>query len=168
MPMKELIAAAHARRSSQSTSFIDSFLESNVISPLANIPSAKEGSGSRCSPSNNTIRSASDRVYTQHSKILFDDMQQKSLNKLAGHDEARSARRAFENFLGTLTRTKESIARATRLALDCAKHGIAGEVRTYMLFILHFLTCFILQFSYTNMFLLNPCIAALPHCFYCC
>ncbi|CAM0907107.1 unnamed protein product [Alopecurus aequalis] len=132
MPMKELIAAAHARRFSQPTSFIDSFLDSNVISPLANIPSAKEGSGGRCSPSNNnnTIRSASDRVHTQQNsgKILFDDMQQKSLNKLAGHDEARSARRAFENFLGTLTRTKECIARATRLALDCAKHGIAGEV----------------------------------------
>lgn len=131
MPMKELIAAAHARRLSQPTSFIDSVLDSNVISPSANIPSAKEGSGGRCSPSNNnTIRSASDRVHTQQNSgtILFDDMEQKSLNKLPGHDEARSARRAFENFLGTLTRTKECIARATRLALDCAKHGIAGEV----------------------------------------
>uniref|UniRef100_A0ACD5YXQ3 Uncharacterized protein n=1 Tax=Avena sativa TaxID=4498 RepID=A0ACD5YXQ3_AVESA len=130
MPMKELIAAAHARRFSQPTSFIDNFLDSNVISPLANIPSAKEASGSRCSPSNNTVRSASDRVHTQQNSgtILFDDTQQKSLNKLPGHDEARSARRAFENFLGTLTRTKECIARATRLALDCAKHGIAGEV----------------------------------------
>ncbi|KAM0836174.1 hypothetical protein ACQ4PT_062478 [Festuca glaucescens] len=131
MPMKELIAAAHARRLSQPTSLIDSFLDSNVISPSANIPSAKEGSGGRCSPSNNnTIRSASDRVHIQQNSgtILFDDMEQKSLNKLPGHDEARSARRAFENFLGTITRTKECIARATRLALDCAKHGIAGEV----------------------------------------
>lgn len=130
MPMKELIAAAHARRFSQPTSFIDSFLDSNVINePLVNTPSVKEGSGGLCSPSNNT-RSASDRIHNQQNsgKILFDNMQQKSLNKLAGHDEARSARRAFETFLGTLTRTKECIARATRLALDCAKHGIAGEV----------------------------------------
>lgn len=131
MPMKGLIAAAHAQKFSQPTSLIDSFLDSNVISePSANIPSVKEGSGGRCSPSNNIIRSASDRSHTQQTsgKILSDNIQQKSLNKPAGHDEARSARRAFENFLGTLTRTKECIARATRLALDCAKHGIAGEV----------------------------------------
>jgi hypothetical protein len=163
MPMKELIAAAHARRLSQPTSFIDSFLDSNVISPSANIPSAKEGSGGRCSPSNNnTIRSASDRVHTQQNSgtILFDDMEQKSLNKLPGHDEARSARRAFENFLGTLTRTKECIARATRLALDCAKHGIAGEVRP----------CNTLQsalFIYKHMFV-GPLYCLLPHRFYCC
>ncbi|XP_044330702.1 protein HUA2-LIKE 2 isoform X2 [Triticum aestivum] len=131
MPMKGLIAAAHAQKFSQPTSFIDSFLDSNVISePSVNIPSVKEGSGGRCSPSNTIIRSASDRIHTQQTsgKILSDNIQQKSLNKPAGHDEARSARRAFENFLGTLTRTKECIARATRLALDCAKHGIAGEV----------------------------------------
>lgn len=137
MPMKGLIAAAHAQKFSQPTSLIDSFLDSNVISePSANIPSVKEGSGGRCSPSNNIIRSASDRSHTQQTsgKILSDNIQQKSLNKPAGHDEARSARRAFENFLGTLTRTKECIARATRLALDCAKHGIAGEVRSFILF----------------------------------
>ncbi|VAH43045.1 unnamed protein product [Triticum turgidum subsp. durum] len=131
MPMKGLIAAAHAQKFSQPTSFIDSFLDSNVISePSVNIPSVKEGSGGRCSPSNTIIRSASDRIHTPQTsgKILSDNIQQKSLNKPAGHDEARSARRAFENFLGTLTRTKECIARATRLALDCAKHGIAGEV----------------------------------------
>ncbi|XP_044964589.1 protein HUA2-LIKE 3-like [Hordeum vulgare subsp. vulgare] len=131
MHMKGLIAAAHAQKFSQPTSFIDSFLDSNVISePSVNIPSVKEGSGGRCSPSHNIIRSASDRIHTLQTsgKILSDNIQQKSLNKPAGHDEGRSARRAFENFLGTLTRTKESIARATRLALDCAKHGIAGEV----------------------------------------
>ena len=163
MPLKELIAAAHARRFCQPTSFIDSFLDSNVISPLANIPSAKEGLGGRFSPSNNnTIRSASDRVHTQQNsgKILFDDMQQKSSNKVAGHDEARSARRAFEHFLGTLTRTKECIARATRLALDCAKHGIAGEVRP----------CVTLQsalFIYKHIFV-GPLYCLLPHCFYYC
>lgn len=162
MPMKELIAAAHARRFSQPTSFIESFLDSNVISePLVNISSVKEGSGARCSPSNNILRSASDRIHTQQNsgKILSDNIQQKSLNKSAGHDEARSARRAFENFLGTLTRTKESIARATRLALDCAKHGIAGEVRPCTLFSLHF--------SFSSIFMLDLHVAYC-HTFYCC
>uniref|UniRef100_A0A0E0LP74 PWWP domain-containing protein n=1 Tax=Oryza punctata TaxID=4537 RepID=A0A0E0LP74_ORYPU len=130
MPMKELIAAAHTRRFSQSNSFIDSFLCSNgVPEPSVNIPSLKEGSGGQCSPSN-TIRFATDRIHTQQnsSAIPFDNMQQKGLNKLSGHDEASSARRAFEAFLGSLTRTKESIGRATRLALECDKQGIAGEV----------------------------------------
>ncbi|KAK7242976.1 hypothetical protein RIF29_37758 [Crotalaria pallida] len=34
----------------------------------------------------------------------------------------------FEAMLGTLTRTKESIGRATRIAIDCAKFGIADKV----------------------------------------
>ncbi|KAK7336728.1 hypothetical protein VNO77_17274 [Canavalia gladiata] len=34
----------------------------------------------------------------------------------------------FEAMLGTLTRTKESIGRATRIAIDCAKFGIATKV----------------------------------------
>jgi hypothetical protein len=63
------------------------------------------------------------------------------LNKLAGRHEANSSRRAFEAFVGTLTRTKESISRATRLALDCAKHGIAGEVRPCELFTLILEAC---------------------------
>jgi hypothetical protein len=38
------------------------------------------------------------------------------------------ARDAFEGMIETLSRTKESIGRATRLAIDCAKYGIANEV----------------------------------------
>ncbi|XP_027353414.1 protein HUA2-LIKE 2-like [Abrus precatorius] len=34
----------------------------------------------------------------------------------------------FEAMLGTLTRTKESIGRATRIAIDCGKFGIATKV----------------------------------------
>ncbi|KAG2638760.1 protein HUA2-LIKE 3-like isoform X5 [Panicum virgatum] len=131
MPTKELVADGHACGFSQSNSFTHSSLDSKFVSePLLNIPSLKEGSSDQCSPSNHTIRSASDRVHTEEDigMIPFDNLQPKGLNKLAGHHEANSARRAFEAFVGTLTRTKESISRATRLALDCAKHGIAGEV----------------------------------------
>ncbi|KAJ7972828.1 protein HUA2-LIKE 3 [Quillaja saponaria] len=42
----------------------------------------------------------------------------------AGH----AALVSFEAALGTLTRTKESIGRATRIAIDCAKFGVAAKV----------------------------------------
>ncbi|KAB2067281.1 hypothetical protein ES319_A09G216200v1 [Gossypium barbadense] len=47
---------------------------------------------------------------------------------LSGGTEASVARDAFEGMIETLSRTKESIRRATRLAIDCAKYGIANEV----------------------------------------
>ena len=144
MPTKELVADGHACGFSQSNSFTHSSLDSKFVSePLLNIPSLKEGSSDQCSPSNHTIRSASDRVHTEEDigMIPFDIHQPKGLNKLAGHHEANSARRAFEAFVGTLTRTKESISRATHLALDCAKHGIAGEVRPCELFTLILEAC---------------------------
>ncbi|GFQ01421.1 enhancer of ag-4 protein 2 [Phtheirospermum japonicum] len=49
-------------------------------------------------------------------------------SSLSGGTEAAVARDAFEGMIETLSRTKESIGRATRLAIDCAKHGIANEV----------------------------------------
>ncbi|TKW36225.1 hypothetical protein SEVIR_2G426600v4 [Setaria viridis] len=129
MPTKELIADEHARGFSRSNSFMHNSLDSKFISePLVNIPSLKEGSSDWCSPPNHTIGSGSDRVHSEEDSGPFDNLQFKGLNKLAGRNEANSSRRAFEAFVGTLTRTKESISRATRLALDCAKHGIAGEV----------------------------------------
>ncbi|GAU47164.1 hypothetical protein TSUD_28870 [Trifolium subterraneum] len=43
-------------------------------------------------------------------------------------EAARAALLYFEAMLGTLKRTKESIGRATRIAIDCAKFGIADKV----------------------------------------
>ncbi|CAA3025575.1 Hypothetical predicted protein [Olea europaea subsp. europaea] len=52
--------------------------------------------------------------------------------KLAGKSsikgEANNALSSFETILGSLTRTKESIGRATRMAIDCAKFGSATKV----------------------------------------
>lgn len=42
--------------------------------------------------------------------------------------EARAALLSFETMLGTLTRTKDSIGRATRVAIDCGKLGVASKV----------------------------------------
>lgn len=52
---------------------------------------------------------------------------------LSGGTEAAVARDAFEGMIETLSRTKESIGRATRLAIDCAKYGIANEVSSIIL-----------------------------------
>ncbi|KAB2009259.1 hypothetical protein ES319_D10G155200v1 [Gossypium barbadense] len=49
-------------------------------------------------------------------------------SSLSGGTEAAVARDAFEGMIETLSRTKDSIGRATRLAIDCAKYGIANEV----------------------------------------
>lgn len=125
MPMKELIAVAQARRFSRSTTFPDNFLNAKYIPVISVNTTPKEGSHRQLSLSNQIVRSTflNDNIT---SRSPFDSIPQK---KLIGYDEANAARRSFEDFLGTPTRTKESIARATRLAIECAKFGIASEVR---------------------------------------
>ena len=49
-------------------------------------------------------------------------------------EAGRAALLYFEAMLGTLTRTKESIGRATRIAIDCAKFGIADKVICFFKF----------------------------------
>ncbi|XP_039021307.1 protein HUA2-LIKE 2-like isoform X2 [Hibiscus syriacus] len=52
----------------------------------------------------------------------------KSVSKCSNHTEVHAALSSFENTLAVLTRTKESIARATRIAIDCAKFGVSSKV----------------------------------------
>ncbi|XWS46789.1 hypothetical protein CRYUN_Cryun14cG0098300 [Craigia yunnanensis] len=52
----------------------------------------------------------------------------KSVSKCSIYTEAHAALSSFENMLATLTRTKESIARVTRIAIDCAKFGVSAKV----------------------------------------
>jgi hypothetical protein len=120
--MKELIAVAQARRFSRSTSFSDNLLIGKYTAKTSVSTPLKEGQG-QLSPSNRIIKhtSTNDSI---HSKSPFESLQHNDVKT-----EANVARKAFGAFLGTLTRTKENIARATRLAIECAKHGIAGEVR---------------------------------------
>ena len=47
---------------------------------------------------------------------------------LSGDTEATIARDTFEGILETLSRTKESIGRASRHAIDCAKYILVVEV----------------------------------------
>jgi hypothetical protein len=156
MPMKELIAVAQARRFSRSTSFPDNFLNAKYIPETSINTPPKEGSHKQLPPSNQIVRSTSlnDNII---SRSPFDSIQQK---KSVGHDEANAARRSFEDFLGTLTRTKESIARATRLAIECAKFGIAGEVRSCLslLLFLFFRGCLSVMISSLLVFSSCPII----------
>ncbi|CAN1352769.1 Protein HUA2-LIKE 3 [Linum perenne] len=52
----------------------------------------------------------------------------KSIGKSGINLEQESALSSFEGLLGLLTRTKECIARATRMAMDCAKLGASMKV----------------------------------------
>lgn len=52
----------------------------------------------------------------------------KSVGKWSNCSEAHAALSSFEAVLGSLTRTKESIGRATRIAIDCAKFGVSSKV----------------------------------------
>ena len=85
------------------------------------------------SPSSNGHQSAS------HSQVEAEEFEEQVVSSgqraaggsLSGGTEAAVARDAFEGMIETLSRTKESIGRATRLAIDCAKYGIANEVGCY-------------------------------------
>ncbi|XP_076904497.1 protein HUA2-LIKE 3-like [Bidens hawaiensis] len=57
-----------------------------------------------------------------HGKLLH------TSNKWNTVSEAHAALKSFEASLGALTRTKKSIDRATRIAIDCAKFGMAVKV----------------------------------------
>ncbi|XP_043812899.1 protein HUA2-LIKE 2 isoform X3 [Manihot esculenta] len=52
----------------------------------------------------------------------------KSVGKWSNYAEAQAVLSSFERMLGSLTRTKESIGRATRIAIDCAKFGLSTKV----------------------------------------
>ncbi|KAJ6797039.1 protein HUA2-LIKE 2 [Iris pallida] len=134
-PMKDLIAAAQAKRLlSRSTSFPDSFADGKVGLDDAVSPSVvnKEDSSVRGSPPIPRMYhrpTSDDRTHQLHNGNRSPSVGQrhKGLNKLTVHGEANVARRSFEALLCTLSRTKESIGRATRVAIDCIKYGIAAE-----------------------------------------
>jgi hypothetical protein len=60
----------------------------------------------------------------------------------SGGTDAAIARDALEGMIETLSRTKDSIGRATRHAIECSKYGIAGEV-LFLSLICHLHHCFI-------------------------
>lgn len=134
--MKDLIAAAQAKRLlSRSTSFPDNVATGTVFADSAISPSAANmgNSSTQGSPQRSTVYhrpATDDRTHTLQSgsRSPLASRRERGLNKVAACVEANAARRSFEALLCTLSRTKDSIGRATRVAIDCAKHGIAREV----------------------------------------
>ncbi|KAI3760079.1 hypothetical protein L1987_50469 [Smallanthus sonchifolius] len=91
---------------------------------------------SRASPPNNTV--VCHTTSTSYSSNLLENsacfspnVHEKAKhtgNKWSTISEADAALTSFEASLAALTRTKKSIDRATRIAIDCAKFGIAVKV----------------------------------------
>ncbi|PKA66855.1 HUA2-like protein 2 [Apostasia shenzhenica] len=135
-PIKDLIAAAQAKRFfSRSTSFSDNHTDGKNTPDAVTSPSLinKEVCLGRVSPSDHMFYQipASDHetCYLQNGNRTPNGVpSDKGFNKFMDHAEINAARRSFKALLCTLSRTKESIGRATRVAIDCAKYGIAGEV----------------------------------------
>ncbi|KAK1318759.1 HUA2-like protein 2 [Acorus calamus] len=146
--MKVLIAAAHAKRQLHRHFSLPHHVQ-DVVSdayPHFNVDSSEKLYASGCMGSEihglgdwSKVLNSADRALdiSLHEKSFvnsfnidgegrFDSRQ--NLDKFASRDEANVARKSFEAMLCVLSRTKESIGRATRLAIDCAKYGIAGEV----------------------------------------
>uniref|UniRef100_A0A2C9W163 CID domain-containing protein n=3 Tax=Manihot esculenta TaxID=3983 RepID=A0A2C9W163_MANES len=152
MSMKHLIAAAQAkRREAHSQHF-------PLGNPYSSFISINDSQGRSPSPSSfqpflsgtSTVLHTDLHGFQQHvvsssahdhqsascNQVDTEDLEEQRVSSghraiggsLSGGTEAAVARDAFEGMIETLSRTKESIGRATRLAIDCAKYGISNEV----------------------------------------
>ncbi|KDP21494.1 hypothetical protein JCGZ_21965 [Jatropha curcas] len=84
---------------------------------------------SGCSTPNHSHQKTTVCTSVEEEKIeLLVPQLAKSAGRWSNYAEAHAALSSFEGTLGSLTRTKESIGRATRIAIDCAKFGISNKV----------------------------------------
>lgn len=145
----------HTPEGPSSNSFSDDHLGEKDISVIRSSPSLTDAGDSlahaspphtsNChmstSDSSNIVQnngSCSPDVHLHHKKTSFAPLvdEEEKLESavtqkpksIGTHREAHVALSSFEGQLGTLTRTKESIGRATRIAIDCAKFGVAAKV----------------------------------------
>ncbi|KAK6146567.1 hypothetical protein DH2020_020436 [Rehmannia glutinosa] len=148
MSMKHLIAAAQARKRQAhlQSAYVNHF---PLLVPDADmlVRSPSLTPGTLAVESNNTLQKDVQGLHpnsppsdvrhlssvNEHENEEFEERRassghQATGSSLSGGTEAAVARDAFEGMIETLSRTKESIGRATRLAIDCAKYGIANEV----------------------------------------
>lgn len=128
-PISVLIAAAQAKRVlSRSTSFSNTVEEGKAIPhSLVNYIEDSSEQGSPSIPSATHGAPCDDRSQTSPNSSS-PALHQKDADIPTEHAEVEAARKAFEVSLHILSRTKDSIGRATQLAIECAKYGIAGEV----------------------------------------
>lgn len=122
---------------SHSNSVSDDHLGYKDVS--ASTPSDGVGSLARASPPNtsicNTSTSDNDNILENNGccspDVNLHPAKSKNTGKLSSKAEAATALQSFQAVIGTLTRTKDSIGRATRIAIDCAKFGVAAKVCSY-------------------------------------
>lgn len=148
--MKHLIAAAQARRNllasaqgnSDGTSADNAVLASTPYglrglspSPVFNTRSASgivisesdQFQDSICEPGQRVDMEKPAEIDREHGKSPK-PKQSSTSGLLSGGTDAAIARDALEGMIETLSRTKDSIGRATRHAIECAKRGIADEI----------------------------------------
>ncbi|KAK4423252.1 ENHANCER OF AG-4 protein 2 [Sesamum alatum] len=148
MSMKDLIAAAQAKKR-------QAHLQNSYGNPFALLVNDADMLGRSPSPipatlaveSSNTLQldvqglrptspTSDVRQFSSMNEHENEELEERRVSSghqatgssLSGGTEAAVARDAFQGMIETLSRTKESIGRATRLAIDCAKYGIANEV----------------------------------------
>ncbi|PON98866.1 RNA polymerase II-binding domain containing protein [Trema orientale] len=127
IPNSAFVSASDFQGSSPSPAAVQRFLLGNSNSMMADLQGSSATLGS---PLTHARESAS------QSQFDVEELEERRASSgnaaaggsLSGGTEAAVARDAFEGMIETLSRTKESIGRATRLAIDCAKYGIANEV----------------------------------------
>ncbi|CAO2169919.1 unnamed protein product [Urochloa humidicola] len=137
--MKHLIAAAQARRNFMASAHgkFDGSLTDNAgitstpyglpglsPSPVFRIPSPPRIAFPE-SPGQHIVLKSPMELDHEHGKSP--KSRQVSGSPSSGTDAA-IARDALEGMIETLSRTKDSIGRATRHAIECSKYGIAGEI----------------------------------------
>lgn len=113
-----------------SSSVSDDHLGEKPVSITLSSSSLTDGldSNTRASPPNTSICNMS-----KSDDFVLD--KPKFVDKMSSKREASAALAYFESILGALTRTKESIGRATRVAIDCAKFGVATKVGYMLIFL---------------------------------
>ncbi|XP_062191150.1 ENHANCER OF AG-4 protein 2-like [Phragmites australis] len=137
--MKHLIAAAQARRNlivSSHGKFDGSLADNTGLtstpyglpglspSPVFRIPSASRISFPE-SPGQRIVLKSPMELDHEHGKS---PKPRQTSGSPSGGTDAVIARDALEGMIETLSRTKDSIGRATRHAIECSKYGIAGEI----------------------------------------
>nr|XP_024381171.1 protein HUA2-LIKE 1-like [Physcomitrium patens] len=128
--MKALIAAAQVKQRAKQNftggsgpfvfAELDKFPNSMVCSPS---PSQRRGSSGLTPP----VQHGQGGVLS-HEGHKRQDLEYTRYGEAAVDTEATIARDTFVGMLETVSRTKDSIGRTTRQAMDCAKHGIAEQI----------------------------------------
>ncbi|WVZ95604.1 hypothetical protein U9M48_041343 [Paspalum notatum var. saurae] len=137
--IKHLIAAAQARRNLMASSHgkFDGSLTDNagVASTPYGLPGLSPNPVFRIqSPPQSAFPESPGQRIVLKSPMEIDHEHGKSPKSRqasgspSGGTDAVIARDALEGMIETLSRTKDSIGRATRHAIECSKYGIAGEI----------------------------------------